>query len=215
MIQLDNHTRFFGNYCSADYKLEEIEYFHSELELLIKQEKSKLPNEVNNIDPVLHDKKYHYEYTLEQNLRASVIISLITFLEVELQNYCSDLQIALGVQLKYSDFKGSIMEQFKTYVNKVAVLSIDFSSPIYQKVKHLVELRNCIVHYEGQIENWYGRKFNRAESIQMLAKQIPSISIKENDSISLQPEACKECILIIKDFIEIIYKSAFDKFPKK
>lgn len=217
MTRLDNHTRFFGNLCNADDKIEEIEYFHSELELLISNEKSKLKSiEVEfDTNPALYNRKFHFENTLAQNLRASVVISLVTFLEVELQNYCCDLQTALNLQVKYNDFKGTVLEQFKTYANKIAFLSIDFSSSKYQKVKNLIELRNCIVHYEGQIENWYGRRFNRSESIQTLAKEIPSISISENEFVSLDADACRDFISIIKEFVDMIYKSALEKFPKK
>ncbi len=216
MTKLDNHTRFFGNLSKADYKIEEIEFFHSELELLIKQEKFKLGNiQVEFEDnPVLYNKKFYFEHTLEQNLRASVIINLVTFLEIELQNYCCDLQTALNLQVRYNDFKGTVLEQFKIYANKIAFLKIDFSSSKYEKVKQLIELRNCIVHYEGQIENFYQRKFNRSEAIQDLARQIPSITIKENDFVSLEEVACKKCISIIKEFVGMIYKSAFEKFPK-
>ena len=146
MKKLNNHTRFFGNYCNADNNIEEIEFFHLELELLIKHEKSKL--EVIQVEyednPILYNRKHHFENTLEQNLRSSVIINLVTFLEVELQNYCCDLKTALNLQVRYIDFKGTVLEQFKIYVNKIAFLNIDFSSSKFEKVKQLLELRNCI-----------------------------------------------------------------------
>lgn len=216
MTQLDNHTRFFGNLCNADDKIEEIEYFHSELEVLIEQEKSKLEGVQVDFDnnPVQYNKKFHFEYTLEQSLRTAVIIKLVTFLEVELQNYCCDLQTALNLQVKYNDFKGTVLEQFKTYANKIALLTIDFSSSKYEKVKQLIELRNCIVHYEGQIENFYGRKFNRSETLHTLARQMPSIKIKDNDFVFLEKDACRNCLSIIKEFVDMIYNSALDKFPK-
>ncbi len=217
MTQLDNHTRFFGNFCNAEDKIEEIEYFHSELESLISNEKIKLESiDVEyNTNPSLYKRKFHFGNTLAKNLRASVVVSLATFLEVELQNYCCDLQTALSLQVNYNDFKGTILEQFRTYTNKIAFLSIDFSSSKYQKVKNLIELRNCIVHYEGQIENWYGRRFNRLESIQNLAKAIPSISIEETEFISINADACRDFISIIKEFIDMIYESALEKFSNK
>lgn len=213
---LDNYTRFFGNRCNADDKLEEIKYFHSEIETLIKSENSKLTQ--INIDfednSVLYNRKFHFDNTLAHNLRLSVIVNLVTFLEVELQNYCCDLQTVLRLTVKYNEFKGTILEQFKIYTNKIASLQIDFSSSTYQKVKQIIELRNCIVHYEGQTENFYGRKFNRSDAIVTLAKEIPSIEIKENDFISLNSEACINCISIIEKFIDMIYKCALERFPK-
>lgn len=215
--QLDNHTRFFGNLCNADDKLEEIKYYHSELELLIKREKDKLAGiDVNfESNPDLYNKKFHFEHTLSNNLRASIIISLVTFLEIELQNFCSDLQIACSLEVKYNDFKGTIVEQFKIYTNKIALLQINLGSTLYQTIKEVIELRNCIVHYEGQIENFYGRKFNRSESIQNITKKFPSIKIEDNDFITLDANACIECISIVEKFIDMIYNCVLEKFPNK
>lgn len=216
MTQLDNHTRFYGNLCNADDKIEQIEYFYSELEVLIEQEKSKLRGIQVDFDqnPVQYNKKFHFEYTLEQSLRTSVIIKLVTFLEVELQSYCCDLQTALNLQVKYNDLKGTVLEQFKIYSSKIALLTIDFSSLKYEKVRQLIELRNCIVHYEGQIENFYGRKFSRSEALHTLARQMPSIKIKDNELVFLEKEACVNCVSIIKEFIYMIYNCALEKFPK-
>ena len=178
MTALSNHTRFFGSLCEADDKIDEIVHFHSELESLINKEKTVL-GDVNveyDDNPELYNRKFHFDNTLEQNLRMSIIVNLVTFLEVELQNFCSNLQTALNLKIKYNEIKGTILEQFKTYTNKVGDLEIDFSSSTYQRVKNIIELRNCIVHYEGIIENFYGRKFNRSEAIKKLAKEISSIN---------------------------------------
>lgn len=217
MSSITPHTKFFGNLCNADYKLEEIRAFHDEIEKLIITENKKL--EVQKIEyeenPELYGKKFHFGFTLSRNLRNSIIISLITFLEIELQNFCAELKRSLKLSVSHNEFKGTIFEQFKIYSNKLAFLGLDFQSQNWQSVKELVELRNCIVHYDGFIEDWYGRKFSRAQLIENLIKKYSFVQIKDNDLIELDEDACEQCIAIIKEFTDIIYNQALLKFPKE
>lgn len=210
------NLRFFGNLCNADDKLEEIRAFLDEIEKLIAKEKKLLPKwkvEYED-DPTLYNKKFHFDFTLTRNLRLSVIISIVTLLEIELHTYCKELQRNLSINVNYSEFKGSILDQFKIYSNKLAGLEIDFESQVWQSVKEVVELRNCIVHYDGFIEDFYGRKFSRHNSIKNLSKKFSSIQIEDNDLIVLDEIACRECINIIEKFVNMIYERAFQKFPK-
>lgn len=215
MSPLTTNTLFFGNLCDTDLQLEEIGVFQKEIEKLIIEENIKLQqlNVEYEQNPQLYNKKFHFEHTLTTNLRNSVIISLVIFLESELQNFCSALHKVLMLKVTYSEFKGSILDQFKTYI-KLAGLEIDFESQIWQSLKEVVELRNCIVHYSGWLEDWHGRKFNRSNSIESLSKKFNSIQIDENKLVVLDKKACEDCILIIKNFIDMIYKCALLKLPK-
>ena len=215
MAQLDNYTRFFGNFCNADHNLEEIKYYHSELELLIGQQKNMLMLiEVDlESNPDLYNKKFHFEHTISQNLRNSVIVRLVTFLEIEVQSFCVNLQSAYSLEVNYKDFKGTILEQFEIYTNKICSLEIDFSSSVYETIKEIIELRNCIVHYDRRIEDFYDKKFNKVELIQSISRKIPSVTIKDNGFIELDFNACNEIILIVEKFIKMIYSCIREKLP--
>ena len=215
MSTITPNLTFFGNHCNAIDKLQVIRAFHSEIESLISEKNSSLQKiEVEfDQDRKLYEQKFHFEHTLKPNLRDAVIVGLTTFLEIELQNFCKDLQLALSLKVKHDDLKGSILDQFRIYT-QLAELNIDFGSSCWQSVREVVELRNCIVHYSGWIEDWYGRKFNRANSIENLSKKFNSIQIDERGLISLNEQACEECIAIIDSFITAIYDSALQKFPK-
>jgi hypothetical protein len=211
---MTNHLRFFGSFCDASFKLEEIKAFHHEFESQIENENLKLNKikiEYDN-DPALYNKKYHYENTLAGNLRGSVIISLVTFLEIELQHFCSNLQSAFSINVSYGELKGTTLEQFKIYSKKLCLLDLDFESVEWQSVKEVVELRNCIVHHDSIIEDFYGRRFNRVESIQNLSKKFNSIQITEG-FVQLKKDSCFQCISIVETFINMIYNCVLRKFP--
>jgi hypothetical protein len=215
-MSVDNHLRLYGDFCNSTDKLDEIKAYHQEIEDLLTAEKKKF-EDINielSENEALYNKKYHFEYTLIQNLRMSVIVSLVTFLEIELQTICSALKKGLSLPLSYSEIKGTTLEQFKTYINKVVLLNFDFSKFDISSVKEVIELRNCIVHYDNQIEDFYGRRFSRSQSITSLAKKLQSIEISDNESIRLNSQACTDCIKIIEDFIVSIYHQLLDKFPK-
>lgn len=210
-----NHF-FFGSLCNADDKMEAIAAFHNQMRDLVLKEKSNFKEvEIEyEDDPELYDKKFHLNFTLESQIRNSTVTSLITFLEIELQQFCITVQRSLALQVSYNDLKGTTLDQFKTYTNKIGELNIDFSADTWQSIKELVELRNCIVHYDAQIEDWYGRKFSRTKSIENLSQKFNFIHIKDSGYIELTDEAGSKCISIVKDFIDLIYKAALKRFPK-
>lgn len=213
---MTQRLRFIGNRISASEKIEEIRVFQDEIDALITEKNNslkKIDSKIFNNEKV-ENQIFHFAHTLNRNHRAAVIISLVTFLEMELQNFCLDLQFCTTLKLSYTELKGTILEQFKTYVNKLAELNIDFGTDIWQSVKEVVEMRNCLVHYNGQIEDCYGRQFSRTDSIKRLSKRFSSVQIEESGFILLDKESCDECISIVEKFINIIYESALQRFPK-
>lgn len=216
MNKLDNYTRFFGGHCQFLDMIEEVKFFNSEIEHLIELEKENFVNvEVDYINnETLSTKKYHFDNTLVRNLRESVIINLVRIIEKELQILSNELHTALSLSIKYSDLKGTVLEQFKLYSIKIACLNFDFNSIEWLMINEIVELRNCIVHYDAWIEDFYGRTFNRVNSINNLSKRVKSIKIDERGFVELGEGSSNECIDITEKFFYNIYKSLLERFPK-
>jgi hypothetical protein len=214
---LTTFTRFFGNFCNIEEKFVVIRAFQFEIEKLIDKENEVLQDiqAEYDQDPMLFDRKLFFGKVFKNNLRYATVISLVTLLEIELQNYCIELQRALSLKIKYDEFKGSILAQFKTYTSKLANLNIEFENQLWSNLRDVVELRNCIIHFDGYVEDWYGRKFNRVASIENLTKKFSSIEIDDREIIILDKNACKDCIDIVEKFIKHIYECTFIKFPEK
>lgn len=209
------YTRFFGNLTNADYKLQSMLELTKLFEKIIEERRLKLAEEEHyDENPELFGKESFFTETYIRTLRYSIIINLITFLEIELHSYCTELRKSLDIKIKHTEIKGNILEQFKAFTNKVCALGIEFGTQNWKRLKELTELRNCIVHYDGQVEDWYGRKFSRVELIERLGTKFEFVRILENQFIELNEDAGVESISIVQEFISYIYEVSLKTFPK-
>ncbi len=140
-----------------------------------------------------------------------MIIALVTFLETELYSYLRGLHNRLDLEIGYNELKGTFLDQFKTYVTKVVMLEIEFESRLWQSLKELVELRNCIVHFDANLEDTHGRKFSRSSLIISLSKKFDSIKIDEKyNYFYLEKSACEKSIKLVSVFIQMIYSKTLE-----
>lgn len=120
------------------------------------------------------------------------------------------------VRIKHSSFKGTILEQFKLYINEVVFINFDLNKNGWKALSEIIELRNCIVHHDNNLEDWYGRKFNKKESIKNLSKKINSIEVDEDfNNIILHENSCTDCIAIVEEFFDNLYKFTLKSYPRE
>ncbi len=199
---------FYGNFVDADIKLEDLGDFLVEVIAFIENTKNRLPSERFPNMP-LHEfesLKDHYVYTFGEILRKSFILTLCIFLEKELGVYCKELQRQLKLDISWKDFKGSVLERFKLYANKLLKLKLSISDTMWQNLQGIISIRNCFVHADGYLENFSDKK-----RIQAFLKRHNSIMITD-DKLEITDNGCYECLRIIKDFIKIIYDYALIYF---
>jgi len=212
MNKISSNTRIIGNSSSADYELDTILNYGIILEELIQKEKSR--NDVLQLSEDENDRSFYLNNTITRNLRYSIIISLVTFLEIQFLNFCKMLSKIYELKIMPTDIKGSSLYQFKFYTTKVIDIGFDYSTHLWQEVTELVELRNCIVHYDGQIEDWHGRKFSRSSIISNIEKKHEFLFLEESSHISLSKDSHTHYNKTLKSFIEEIYHRANDKTIK-
>jgi hypothetical protein len=139
--------------------------------------------------------------------RKSFIVTLLIALDGQFKTYCDILRNATGQKFKWNDLKGSALERFITYSEKVCGLPAVSTDSTRHLLEGLIEVRNCIVHNNSGIEG-----FSKAKVIDRFVKQMEGVNIMEG-YISFDLEACNECADIVFGFMEHAYRSALKTFP--
>lgn len=139
--------------------------------------------------------------------RKSFIVTLLIALDDQFKVFCEILKGATGQELKWNDLKGSALERFITYSEKVCGLKSVCDDLSRQKVAAIIEIRNCIVHNNSSIEG-----FNKKQVIESYSKKMEGIDI-QNGYIALELVACNNCADIIFEFMEKAYRSALEVYP--
>lgn len=140
--------------------------------------------------------------------RKSFIVTLLIELDSRFKTYCEILREATGQSLKWSDLKGSPLERFITYSEKVCGLKSLYDDFNRQRLIGLIEVRNCIVHNNSSLEG-----FGKRKVIENFSRQVGGVTI-EDDLISLELAGCNNCATIVFEFMERAYNSALDIFPR-
>lgn len=139
--------------------------------------------------------------------RKSFIVTLLISLDDQFKIYCEILKEATAQKLKWNHLKGSTLERFIIYSEKVCGLSSVYDESIRQKVSALIEVRNCIVHNNSNTEG-----FSKKQVIENFSKKMDGIDIREG-YITLELVACNNFADIIFEFMEQAYHSAIKVFP--
>lgn len=142
--------------------------------------------------------------------RESFIVSLLITLENELKWFCDLLRQIENIPLKWTELRGSALDRFKIYCEKLAGLSVSDAHSLLAKVSGLIETRNCIIHSNASIEN-----FGKAKVVEQFTHSIEGISIVHDHHLEFTYDACIQCADVIMDFMKLWYHAALDRYPKK
>jgi len=193
---------FFGDFVDISMRLSDLEGLLNETDKYFKNRIKDRKSE-NYLD--------FREYEIEKFpdiQRISFLIVLVMLIEIQIKSYCNNLYRFRVSPIKLNKLRGSIIEQFLVYVEKLAGYDFAFEEGILDRIREIIELRNCFVHADG-----YLKEFNRREQIKNLSRKVNGIIIA-NGYVELSSESCLEFIKIVRKFFDIIYNKALELFPK-
>ncbi len=139
--------------------------------------------------------------------RKSFIVTLLIALDDQFRIYCEILKEATGQNLKWNDLKGSPLERFIKYSEKVCGIKSVCDSSSRQLLAGLIEVRNCIVHNNSSIDG-----FSKPKVIESFSEKMEGIDVVES-YISINLAACINCADIVLAFMERAYRAALEVFP--
>jgi hypothetical protein len=204
------YINFFGNSAEFGGQVDELRSYLNEVRNFIEVTNHHLQNDkIKGYDnDTLADLKYHYEYTHGDISRKSILISTIILLESGIDIYCKDFQKQQKLKIGYKDLKGDLLDRFKFYSLKILNSSFDFNSRLWQDISGLYEIRNCLVHNNGSLEN-----FGKRKVIEEFVKRNRSFEITEDEFIEITHQACLFGLDSIDKFHVEITMFAFEIYP--
>ena len=141
--------------------------------------------------------------------RESFIVTLIIILESEFRKFCKLLREIEDISLKWTELRGSALDRFKIYCEKLSGLIVPNAHQNLCLVRGLIETRNCIIHSNASIEN-----FGKANAVKEFANSIEGINIVRDQYLEFTYDACIQCSDIIMNFMQQWYDAALERYPK-
>jgi len=231
---------FFGDYVNFGMQLDDLRDFLKEFQKYIEVTNHHLrTNRLTGYDEEqLGEMKERFEYSHGEILRNSIIISLYILIETELKGYCNNYCDYGNFKIRVSELKGDILSRFKVYCTKVIDLPFDFSSGLWEFIENLQELRNYLVHNNGELEGFNRQKtlrqfarsnsvitideddnngelegFNRQKTLRQFARSNSVITIDEDDILDITFNGCYQAMDEIDRFFVTISELAMQRFP--
>lgn len=197
-------TEFFGDSVQFDASMRELKIFLNETEHFFEERRKTLKFENEYYDDL--NEKHLFYYWFPNLQRRNFIISLVTIIENETRSYCDVLYKHKKVKIKHSGLRGTAIEKFLNYSEKLAGLEFNFGDKVIENIKSLTELRNCIVHFDGVIEG-----YSKDKVIIAFAKSFGGISFR-NGHIYLTKSFCEKALELVDSFFNEIFKSGYFKY---
>jgi hypothetical protein len=190
------------------------EYLHRTEENLQKAEKEfsdwahkeleKVPSvqHGNFWEQLAEEYSYHHE-EFPRVLHNSIFVSACSVLEYWMRVICSGLKEKQHSPIGWNDLRGGTTKKWKLYF-QLAHLDIPVAmTGIWEEVEHYYEVRNCIVHEQGLLEEHP----NNQRLINFLTSK--GITLEDNDEkeITLTTKFCEEAIKIMEAFSDKMYRT--------
>lgn len=207
-MTIDPHTSFFGHLVFAQMSLEEINDYVMIVDNFIKKADKRILEGKGGW--LLNDDEfYQYIEPFPVLLHSSLVITVGIWLEGELKTFCHLLKRHLGLWLDLSDLKGSTIDRFRKYCEKFARIDIDVEPRQWEDIRGVWEIRNCLVHNDGFLDN-----FNKSAIIKIFSRRHKMPKVLK-DRIEPSSESSILIVKIVSSFIERVYRSALKRFPDR
>lgn len=205
MPQIDPGLNFFGNLVGTDMALENLERFLTVVDEFLRKTASRLAGKYDRFGM---DRSDAFADAFPEILYASVITAVVSFLELESRAFTDALQEACSSPLSARDLSGAWLERFRKYCEKIALLPLGLTDVEWEDVKGVVEVRNCLVHSGGWLQDFQGRS-----AVEAFARRHKLV-LSDADYLRADLRLAQVVLERIKAFIEQIYKAALERYPK-
>jgi hypothetical protein len=121
-------------------------------------------------DPTIGAHKHEFEKLLPRLVSYSFVMMLFSELEFRLNAICRELKKRENVPVKINDFRGDLIERFSKFLKVAGKPQLKGNEK--SEIKAFMEIRNCIVHNNGFLEN-----FSKSDYLRNIAKTNLHIDI--------------------------------------
>ncbi|MEW6040645.1 MAG: hypothetical protein AB1633_03915 [Elusimicrobiota bacterium] len=192
-VELD----LFGNIINVNRRLETLENF-------IDASSDFISRKILELSPIdsRDESLMYYINDFGNGLRKSFVVTLSSFIDVEIGSFCEAIKRQKGEKTGWNDLKGTVIERFVQYTTKVIEMKLSVSKELWREIDYIIAVGNCVMRFGGKVTG-----FSDSGKLKTLAQKHPGLIIMD-DSIIVTPDFCKDCIVIIQKFFETIYNDA-------
>ncbi len=206
MASIGPGLQFFG--CSVDalIHVDELRAYLTTVEEFLAESATRL---VGKHDAFGNEDSYLYEEPFPSILYSSVIVVTVGLLERDLRDFAQSLRDAENLQLSLRELRGSWLDRFLVYAQKVARMDLALPSKLLEDVRGVVEVRNCLVHNGGQLADFAGK--GAVQSF-IRRKALGPVVV---DALLADSKLVVAVIDIVEQFLNVCFEAALRKWPRE
>jgi len=142
---------------------------------------------------------------LPQILYKSLIVSIYSIIETTLSELVKATEINASKKIKYKHLKnnGNEIENYLNYFKLIYDLDLTKPQDILTELKNYADVRNNIVHYNGNLK---GDNEGRKSRITKFVEKIKTLEIESNENLFI-----KDCKFIF-DFLDLTNRFGYNLF---
>lgn len=162
------------------------------------------PEEIRGLLLVLRKaaRQVEVDVTFPQIARRSFIVTIVSEIEDQAKAVCDALHVFKKLPLGWNDLKGNTLDRLHAYVFKLAGLAAP-PADVWQKARWLEQIRDCIVHGNGDVA-----RSRDAATLRAIVGNVPGYSISDGGRVRLTAETCVFFIDVFAALFEHVYAQA-------
>jgi hypothetical protein len=212
-MTLPPHLEFFGSMVDAKTELDVLKEYILHMDNSIQEARMACQTSDQEAPLSLESIADDYSDLLAEPfprlLHTGIIISIVIFLENELNFLANSLRKTEKLRISINDLKGSFIEKFKKYCLHVAKFPFPVSDQNWEDLHGVLEIRNCLVHNNGFLGG-----FGKASTVRAFTKRHGTPNI-DNDWLAVNANTSLKVLEIVKIFVETFHEAALQKYPEE
>lgn len=189
----------FGDMCDFSIVLSDLKLIHKKTEEL----------DFDNSDDQTNLEETLITYSFPAFPRSGFIVTLMIMAENQFRSFVTTLRILEDYPIKWNHLRGSAFDKLLIFSEKLSKIRIDVDKIVKDRIRSLIETRNCIVHSNSCVP-----EYSHPEVVEKFVNSLTGCTV-EDGYIHLSFEGCFECADLVENFMTAVYHAALKKYPKE